>query len=246
MASKKSRKKKSVRSIESYLSSAKELSNLVPRLKKYRRRKTLSKYEKYSISKAERTLHGVTYLHPVTKQQAKRLKKKLFAPGIRAIRLRGVPPEAKIKIGKKGDLEIKYNEIEWVYWSLDRDTVRSKRGMRKAGTDAFEKQFPIEKISDMATTAFNKMHVQGVSLWTHGGRSDAVFDDLPAFIRWVNEKWSAGRYMRTNQYGELQDSSDPGLWVSGLAIQLEDPEYTKRRKEAQREQNNRNRNKKNT
>lgn len=240
MASKKPRKKKSNRTIESYLNAARDLSKIVPKLAKYRKRKTLKPAEKAAISRREKQLKGVTHLHPVTKQQARKLKKKLFLPGVRAIRLRGVPPNAKLKISKKGDVEIIYNNMRWIYWALDRDTVRSKSGMKKAGTDAFEKQFPIEKISDMATTAFNKMNVQGVSLWTHGGRSDAVFDDLPAFIRWVNEKWSAGRYMRTNQYGEMQDSTDPGLWVSGLAILIEDPEYTKRRKAANAENENKN------
>ena len=240
MATKKKGKKKRIsRSTESYLNSAKELAKLVPRLKKYRRRKKLSKYDKYSISKAEKILRGVRDLHPVTKKQARKLKsKKLFAPGVRAIRLRGVPPETKIKISKRGDIELVYKGTRWIYWSLDRETVRSKRGMKSAASKAFQKQFPIEIIGGMAETAFKKLNVQAIALWTHAGRSDATFSDLKAFVYWVNEKWNAGRYMRADQYGELKDESDPGKWIEGLAIEIENPEYTKRRRALKNEKDN--------
>ncbi len=212
------------------MASAKALSLLVPRLKKYNRRKTLKPSEKSAITRREKQLKGVTHLFPITKKQARKLKGKTFLPGIQAIRLRGVSPNAKIKVNKTGDITIIDNGNEWIYWSLDREQVRSKRDMKKAGRDAFRKQFPIEIVSEMARKAFNKINVQGVSLWTHGGRSDAVFDDFRAFELWVNEKWSAGRYMRTDQNGELMDASDPGKWVSGIAILIENPEYTARRK----------------
>lgn len=231
----KRRKKKAARSTAQYLESAKALSALVPKLRKYRKRKTLKPSEKGAITRREKQLKGVTHLFPVTKKQARRLKGKTFLPGVQAVRLRGVAEGAELKVSRKGDIEVKYNGMEWIYWALDRDTVRSRPGMRKAGAAAFDKRFPIEKISDMAQSAFNRLHVQGVSLWTHGGRSDAVFDDLPAFVRWVNEKWNAGRYMRTNEYGEIQDASDPGKWVSGIAILLENPEYTQARNTAHAE-----------
>lgn len=228
---KKRRKKKPQRPVEQYIAAARELSPLVPKLKKYRKRKTLKPHEKGAITRKEKQLKGVTNLFPVTKKQARKIgKSKMFAPGVQAIRLRNVDPEtATISINKYGDISVTQAGRKWIYWALDRETVRSRPGMRKAGTDAFGKKFPIELVSDMAKIAFDKLHVQGVSLWTHGGRADAVFDDLPAFIRWVNEKWSAGRYMHTNEYGELQDSSDPGKWVSGIAILIEDAEYTARR-----------------
>lgn len=228
---KKKKPRKEKRSIESYLAAARSLSPIVPKLRKYRHRKTLKPSEKGAITRREKQLKGVTNLFPVTKKQARKLRSKLFLPGIQAIRLRGVKEGAKIKIGKRGDIQVSYDNLRWIYWGLDRATVRSRPGMRAAGSEAFRKKFPIELVADMATKAFNKLNVQGVSLWTHGGRSDAVFDDLPAFILWVNEKWSAGRYMRITEYGAI-DASDPGKWVSGIAILLEDPEYTKRRKTA--------------
>lgn len=89
MASKKApRKKKSKRTNDSYLSSAGNLAQFVPKLRKYKRRKTLKAGDKSRIRYYEKKLAGVDYLHPVTKKQAKYLHKdKLFGPSIRAIRL---------------------------------------------------------------------------------------------------------------------------------------------------------------
>lgn len=232
MASRKKKKGKQKRPTESYLASAKNLSNIVPRLRKYRKRKTLTRYEKSAITRREKQLKGVTHLFPVSKKQAKRLKKKLFAHGIQAIRLRNVEPGAKFTVDKRGDLIIREGNTRWIYWSLDRQTVRSRRGMRKAGEDAFNKKFPIEKVSDLARIAFDKLKVQQVHLWTHAGIASEGFLDIGAFIRWVNEKWNAGRYIRIDQITGLEDSSDPGNWVNGIAILIENPEYTRKRKTA--------------
>ncbi len=215
----KKKRKRIKRPDESYLQAAKQLANLVPKLKKYRKRKTLKPSEKSAIARREKQLRGVTDLHPVTKKQARKLKKKLFLPGIQAIRLRGVPEDAKIKISAKGDISLTYNKRRWIYWGLDRDTVRSKRGMKNAGRDAFNLQFPIEKVADLAKAAFKKLKVQQVNLWAHAGRVGDGFGDLQQFILWVNEKWHAGRYGRSQNEG---GSSDPGLWVNGIAILLEE------------------------
>lgn len=156
----------------------------------------------------------------------------MFLPGVRAIQLRGVPETAEIKIGKLGDIFISYNERQWIYWSLDRQTVRSKKGMRKSGEIAFAKMFPIEKVSAMAAEAFARSDVKEVRLWAHAGIVGDSFEDLPAFIRWVNEKWNQGRYMGEQERlgGNLYSNpSDPGKWVNGLAILLEHKEYIKKR-----------------
>jgi len=236
---KRSKKKKVQRSDASYLASAKSLSPIVPKLRKYRKRKTLTRYEKSAIARREKQLKNIPFLVPVTKQQARRLKKKLFLPGIQAIQLRNVPPDSKIKFNKKGDITVTTaGGQRWIYWSLDRETVRSRRGMRKAGEDAFAKKFPIEKVSDLTIAAFAKYRVQQVHLWAHAGIVGDSFQDIGAFIRWVNEKWNAGRYMGTQERGGgliYSNPSDPGLWVNGIAILIENPEYTRRRKALEKE-----------
>jgi hypothetical protein len=241
---KRSRKKKQIRSDESYLVSARALSDLVPKLKKYKRRKTITRYEKSAITRREKQLKNIPFLVPLSKDQAKKLgRKKLFAPGVRAVQLRNVAPDAKIKIKKGGDIEITSGNQHWIYWSLDRDAVRSRVAMREAGKAAFAKQFPIEIVSELTQKAFKQFEVQQVHLWAHAGIVGDAFQDIGAFIRWVNEKWNAGRYMASK---ELEDGriysapSDPGKWVNGIAILLADPEYVRRRRALEAQQKTQN------
>jgi len=231
---KKRTSKKSQRPVKSYVDSARELAQFVPSLRKYRNRKTLKPSEKSAITRKEKLLKGVTNLFPLTKKQSRKFKGKTFAPGIRAIRLRNVEPEDKVIIHNNGDITIKEGKNIWLYWPLDRETVRSRKGMKEAGTLAFEKKFPIEIAADLAKKAFDKLEVQGVSLWTNAGRSDETFRDLKAFLLWVTEKWQAGRYVRVSQYTGEITSSDPGVWVQGIAILLENAEFVKRRRALQK------------
>lgn len=224
----KNKKRRPKRQTADYLSSASALSILVPGLRKYRKRKTLKPSEKAAITRREKQLKNIPYLVPVTAKQAKKLKGKLFFPGIQAIQLRNVPNTARIKIRGK-DIEVIDGQFRWIYWSLDRVTVRSRVGMRNAGKAAFDKRFPIEKVSDLTIEAFKKYNVQQVHLWAHAGIVGDAFHDTNVFIRWVNEKWSAGRYMREDDQGN-HSPSDPGKWVNGIAILLENAEQTKRRK----------------
>lgn len=239
------KKKKPTRTTDDYLSSARALSGLVPSLKKFKNRKRLKKSEKASIRRREKQLKNIPFLVPVTKKQAKRLgRRKLFRPGIRAIQLRSlgdISPTgqgSKIKIGRGGEIEVLHsNGQRWIYWPLDRDIVRSRRGMSKAGQDAFDKQFPIEKLSDLTAAAFKRYRVQQVHLWAHAGIVGDAKHSVAQFIMWVNDKWQAGRYIsrRLNTSGEVfEHPSDPGKWVNGIAILLEDTEYTKRRAELDR------------
>jgi hypothetical protein len=236
---KRRRKKKAKRPDESYLTAAHSMAPLVPRMRKYRRRKTLTRSEKSAIAKRERQLKNIPFLVPLTKAQARRVgRKKLFMGGVQAIQLRNVKPGDKITFKKGGDIEIKTQQGRWIYWALDRDTVRSRRGMRKAGADAFAKKFPIEKVSELTELAFRQFEVQQVNLWAHAGIVGDPFKTVEAFIRWVNEKWNAGRYIRTEVRvgGDIYESpSDPGKWVNGIAILIANPEYTRRRKEIEKE-----------
>lgn len=232
MARKKT-KKKPIRSTDDYLASAKELSKIVPSLKKFKSRKTLRKSEKASIRRREKQLKNIPFLVPVSKVQAKKLgRRKLFLPGIQAIQLRNVEAGSKIKIKGK-DIEVLQNAQHWIYWSLDRKTVRSRRGMRDAGASAFNKQFPIEKVSELTTAAFAQYEVQQVHLWAHAGIVGDAFHDVQQFVMWVNEKWNQGRYISTRHLasGDIySEPSDPGKWVNGIAILIENPDYTRARR----------------
>lgn len=227
------RRKKQKRSDAEYVSSAKNLSSLVPSLRKLSRRKKLRPSEKAAITRKEKALKGVPNIFPVTAQEAKRIgKQKLFAPGIRGIQLRNVSPQAKIIYRKGGGISVEDNGRRWIYWPLDKPTVRSRVGMRNAGRQAFEQQFPIERISELTERAFKKYDVVQVNLWAHAGIVGDPHHTVKQFTLWVNEKWSAGRYMRTSEFG---GTSDPGKWVNGIAILLESKEYAERRRKAEEE-----------
>lgn len=231
---KKPRKKKAARSTQSFLDAAKALSVYAPKLKKYKHRKTLKPSEKGAIRRKERLLEGVKDLFPVTKKQARRLKRsKLFAPGVQAVRLKGAPAGSKLRVNKSGSLTFSSEKEQWIFWPLDRETVRQRRGMKKAGSLAFEKKFPIEIVKELAAEAFANLQVHAVHLWTNAGAVGLGYQDFPRFSLFVDEKWHAGRYMRTDpESRKLKDASDPGLWVNGIAIKLEPPEYQERRKAA--------------
>lgn len=218
------------------MASAKQLSRLVPSLKKFKTRKRLRKSEKATIRRREKQLKNIPFLVPVTPPQAKKLKlRKLFLPGVQAIQLRNVSPNASVKITKRGDITVMDHGRRWIYWGLDRETVRSRAGMRDAGRDAFAKQFPIERVSDLTAEAFKRYKVQQVHLWAHAGIVGEAFEDLPSFIMWVNEKWNQGRYVSTqHQVGNkniYSNPSDPGKWVNGIAILVEDENYSRRRRD---------------
>lgn len=257
VATSKKRKKKPARSEADYLASAKKLSVWVPSLKKLASRKTLTRPFKPPkpgakkrtqkqiikaniriIKRREKQLQSIPDLIPITKQQAKKLgTRKLFKPGVQAIQLRGIDKSATIKINKRGDISVNTDNQHWIYWGLDRATVRSRRGMRDAGSKAFNKEFPIDKVSALTAQAFKKYNIHTVHLWAHAGIVGTGFQSPEQFIMWVNEKWQGGRYItvRENAAKEIySDPSDPGKWVNGIAILVENPEYTKRRRELKR------------
>jgi len=238
------KKKRRTRTTDDYLASAKQLSEYVPSLKKFKKRKTLRKSEKATIRRRERQLKSIPFLIPVTDKQAKRLgRRKLFKPGVQAIQLHSVPDNAKLRVSKSGDIEIGENGRRWLYWSIDKPDTRRKKGMKHAATLAFEKKLPIERVSDLAAKAFAKYEVQSVRLWTHRGVAGDSFHTLHTFVRWVDSQWHQGRYMSSRERDDgsiYYQPSDPALWINGIAILIETPEYTKRREELEKEERTRN------
>lgn len=221
------RRRKRNRSDADYVASAAKLAPLVPSLRPLAKRKKLKAAEKSAITRKENILKGVPNIFPVSRQQARRLRGQTFATGVQGIQLRGVSPDAKIRFKGK-NIYVEDNGRKWLYWHLDRHTVRTRTGMREAGRKAFLQQFPIEQITDLAARAFKTKNVVQVNLWAHAGIVGDAHETLEQFVLWVNEKWSAGRYLRVDLQG---GNSDPGKWVNGIAILLEDEEYARRRAE---------------
>lgn len=239
MASGKKSRRRIIRTDADYIKSAASLSTFVPDFQKLKKRKRLTRSEKRRIRYREKQLKDVPYLVPVSKEQAKRLgSKKLFKRGVRAIQLKDVEPGEKLKISKRGDITTSNPNQTWIYWGLPRATVRSKRKMREVAPAAFNKQFPIDTIAAMAVKAFKSYDVKEIHLWTHHGAVGTGFEDAMAFIAWVNEKWQHGRYVSTvtneSTGHRYENPSDPGRWINGIAILIENPEYTKKKKEIKR------------
>lgn len=220
------RRRKAKRSDADYILSAQKFKTLVPSLRALAKRKRLTPIEKARITRKEKILKGVPDIFPVSKQQAKKLGDQVFATGVQGIQLRGVPRDAKIDFKGK-DITVEHGGRKYLYWHLSRATVRSRIGMRNAGRRAFEQRFPIELVSELAETAFKQGGVVQINLWAQAGIVGDPHHTLSEFVQWVNAKWSAGRYVRTSIHG---GDSDPGQWVNGIAILLEDKEYAARRK----------------
>lgn len=205
-----SRKKKH-RTVQDYLDSAKRLAKFAPGLAKYKRRKTLTRYEKSAIGRKEKVLRYVDHLIPLSKSQAKKMKDQLFAPGVRAIKLKDTSPDAKIeKI--RNDMIVTSNGRTWLYWKLEKLNTRQWKSRRvKVFGDAVETAFhdpdafPIEKIGLLAERAFKNVTTKQVHLWGQGGRVGAGFRDLKAFMHWLLEE-HVRAYRNTDE------------WINGIAI----------------------------
>ncbi len=225
-ASKNKRKRKTKRSDADYILSALNLSSLVPSLKPLAKRKRLKPSEKGRITRREKQLKGIPDIFPITARQAKQMKGQTLFSGVQAIQLRGVSKDAKISFKGKNLTVTEPSGRQWLYWHLSRATVRSKREFKQYGKKAFQQQFPIELVAELAAKAFQSLDVVQINLWAHAGIVGDPHHELKEFVAWVNEKWSAGRYIRTSTHG---GDSDPGKWVNGIAILLEDKEYARKR-----------------
>lgn len=211
-----SKRKKSARSDAEFIASAKRLSKFVPGLRKYKRRKKLKPSEKSAITRRENQLRYVfDKLHFLTPKQAKKMRGKLYKPGVHAIELSGFAPGADVKVVGKNTTTVFSNGRRWILWPLDRTEVTQKRGMKGAAKRAFEQKYPIEIVKELAARAFKDLKVRRIHLWAAAGVVGEGMGDFVAFSNWVDEKWSAGRYLSSNGY-----SSDPAAWINGIAILL--------------------------
>lgn len=196
-----------------YRQAAKALAKFVPSLKGTAQKEILTKSDKRKINKFAKILKHAPPLKPLTKKQAKKMKGQLFAPGVRAVGMRGMSSNAKItSVGK--DAYLSSNGRQWVLLRVDRPS--RKRNMREGANRAFNMQFPIERIGELAHIAFTKFKPIEVRLWTHHGIVGDAFESIETFLSWLNEKWNAGRYMRPIEDGG--SSNDIDAWVNGIAV----------------------------
>lgn len=230
----KKRRRKQKRSDAEYVTAAKNLVALVPSLRPLSKRKRLTPQEKARITRLEKPLIGVPrdQLFAVSPARARVLKDQLFNKHTRAIQLRGLSPDAKIKFRGRNIVIIDHGRT-YLYWHLSRSTVRSKRGMKAAARDAFRQQYPIENVMDLVREAFTTQEVQQIWLWAHAGAVGDPQRSADQFEQWVNSRWSAGRYIE-HTLGR-DGSSDPGKWVNGIVILLENAEYRAERDRLERE-----------
>lgn len=236
MASKKvksrkaAKKRKPIRTDTSYIASATALSRFVPKLKKFKNRERLNKKEKRQIAYREKKLRYVKdNLIPVTKLQAKRLGRAIFSRDVQAVVLKDIEPGSTLKISKHGDIEIIEPNRHWLFWRMNRQSVKSKTLMKLAGFDAYSKTFPLELLRQLGADAFKILNVRAVQLWSKvSGAVGRMLNDYNSFERFINDKWQAGRYLRAADEG---GDSDVDRWVEGLVILLETPEQSQRRRE---------------
>lgn len=182
----------------------------------------LTSHQRGLITRYAKKVRHVTNLHPISASKAKKYRNLLFKPGIQAVRLRNTETNAKVFFGNDGMI-VTSNGRKWVYWPLDYETASNQKGqLAGAAKKAFNKQFPIERAAKLAETAFKKLPVIAITLWTHAGRADQTFSSIEQFTLWMNDKWQAGRYVRVDDRdGHVVDETNSGAWIVGLAIRVE-------------------------
>jgi hypothetical protein len=177
---------KSIRPINSYVNSAKGNSELIPSLKKYRRRKKLNRWEKSAITRAANKLKALRSVNlvPVTKKQAKLLGKKIVVGGgIRAIELDGFGRDSKLTI-KDGKPVIKSRT----------------RGVVLVPTEA-----ALEPMAAALKRAFNQKGNVTVWLWTTRGRTKFPIMSLKIGLAKINELFTVGTSDGVRLSGNPQD-----------------------------------------
>lgn len=176
-----SRRRKAKRPTSSYLSAAKSNRDLVPSLKKYSRRKNLTRWEKSAITRAGNKIRhagGRSQLFSLTKIQARRLKDKdpLIGGGVRAIALRNTAPDSKVHV-RKGKISVQTNGREIKYISAKAD---------------------IGAILNEIEKAFKKPGINTVWLWTVKGRAQRGFRSMERALEELRAAFEA--YTNTDEW----------------------------------------------
>lgn len=197
------------RPTKDYIDTAKRLAAFVPSLKKYKRRKTLTRWEKAAITRYANKLKYTDHLVRLNKRQYEELKDYTPGYGVHAIQLRNTGANTKINF-VQNNLFVTSNGRTYLYWHMGRAAVKTESGMTKAARKAFERQFPIQRIAELAQVAFEELNPLAVYLWAPTGRVGQGFASLRQFMLWLHENWNTGRY--TNQE----------KWVNGIVILLRD------------------------
>jgi len=171
----------------SYLSSARNLSQWAPSLKRYAKRKTLTPAEKAAITRKENILkhYNLASFKPLTSAQARIAKRQGLLEekqGVRGIYLRNSAPGAKVTISK-GKISVRSNG----------HTIRY---VRVSPPD------PVD-IVQAADEAFSHKGKITVWLWTRSGRASAGFRSLRQFAAHVMAAFAA--YKDTDE------------WINGVA-----------------------------
>lgn len=219
---KQTKKSKALAEKREYVKRAKRLSKFVPELREYKSAETIDTKAIRRIKRREKQLVHAYNLRPVSKSFAKRNPDLLIARGVHAIQLSDTSSTAKIT-GAGKDMFVTSNGRTWLYWKLDRETVKGKRTLKSAGQKAFDMQFPIERLQRLAEIAFKKFKPLGISLWSVTGRTSQIHRDIEDFIRFVNAHWQAGKYISSpNVETGRSYKSNPEEWVNGLAILIKD------------------------
>lgn len=83
---------------------------------------------------------------------------------------------------------------------------RSQRLLKEAAAKAFSGSFIVEQIAELAKTAFKKLKVIRIYLWSETGRVGEGFRSFDSFVQWLWESYS--------QYRNVEQ------WNNGIAIQI--------------------------
>lgn len=205
------------RSDESYIESARNMSEVVPAFEKYKRvhkkRTKLNNGEKAAIRKKEDVLKYAKHLVPIKgEKRRKQWKNQFYAPGVAAVNLENITDDATVTLVRK-DLIVTNNGRTWLYWSLDTDAPAMKKGARDAFTQPAQ-IFPMEAIAKLVEKAFKRPTTKEVYLWAKAGRVGHGFLSLKSFLYWFNKAY--GGYTEQDK------------WVNGIAIRLGEADGNRR------------------
>lgn len=182
MASRIRRPRKGAR-VETYLSAARELSAYAPKLKKYRKRKTLKGYEKSQIARYISKIGRTTgNLYPLTKKQQKNIpKSEWVSPSIPAIKINQLEKlQTHVATHRRGVLHIREGKRQWIFWPLSMAAHIPK-------TD------PFARIQYLVELAFDTYDIFQMHLWNTQGIAGFGYAKPELFFRHYQQSLEPGK-----------------------------------------------------